>query len=118
MGQIKIAIIGGDRRDLYLAEYLASQVFSVSFSGFESMGNFPAPLSRPLEAIADAQAVIMPLAGVGKISPPIVPSAIALPRWQSAFRRPASGAAGVHRLGPGAHAGIERFGALGRSGGR
>lgn len=65
MGQTKIAIIGGDRRELYLAEYLANQGYSVSLSGFEKHGQLPGPnYLDPLDAIVDADAVIMPLAGV------------------------------------------------------
>lgn len=65
MDQTKIAVIGGDRRELYLAEYLANQGFAVSLSGYEKQGQLPGPnFIDPVQAITATQAVIMPLAGV------------------------------------------------------
>lgn len=65
MGLTKIAVIGGDRRELYLAEHLAKQGFSVSLSGYEKQEELPGPnFIDPLDAVAGAHAVILPLAGV------------------------------------------------------
>lgn len=65
MGQTKIAIIGGDSRELYLANYLANHGYEISLCGFEKAEQLPAlNYIDPLRAVVGTQAVILPLAGV------------------------------------------------------
>ncbi len=86
MDQIKIAIIGGDRRELYLAEHLANQGFSVSLSGYEKHGQLPGlNFIDPVLACAGAQAIIMPLAGVREDLTPNCPFSSSPPQVGERF---------------------------------
>lgn len=67
MGKIRIAIIGGDRRELVLAEQLRDKGFHISLCGFDSQPIAAAEyFSSPIEAARGAQAIILPMAGVKK----------------------------------------------------
>lgn len=59
----KIAILGGDTRQLFAAEVLRQKGFSVALYGFAETESFrlPASAETPEEALRDADAVLLPL---------------------------------------------------------
>ena len=82
----KIAIIGGDRRELYLAEFLVANGYDVALSGYENYSQPPAPnFLDPGEAAQDAQAIIMPLAGIKEDMSPNCPFSDDPPRVDQRF---------------------------------
>ncbi len=62
----RIAIIGGDRRELVLAEHLQKMGFDISLCGFGKGMLAAEYFSSPIEAARGAQAIILPMAGVKK----------------------------------------------------
>lgn len=61
----RIAIIGGDRRELVLAERLLEKGFVISLCGFDNQCRLSADyFSAPIDAARGAQAIILPMAGV------------------------------------------------------
>lgn len=65
MGNERIAIIGGDARELTLAMELVEKGFDISLCGFDSRALAGVEhFSCPKEAVRGAQAVILPMAGV------------------------------------------------------
>lgn len=66
-----IVIIGGDQRELYLADYLLSSGYSVRLCGFEKQSKLPAPnYLDPHEAARGVQVVIIPLSGLKETMQP------------------------------------------------
>lgn len=81
----KIAIIGGDSRELYLADYLLGQGYQIALCGFEKVPQ-PAPnFTDPLVAAAGADAIILPLAGVKENLRPNCPFSDNPPRLSEEF---------------------------------
>lgn len=61
----RIVIVGGDQRELNLAEFLVKEGYEVRLCGFEKYVPLPAQsYSVLLEAVVNADAVILPLAGI------------------------------------------------------
>lgn len=87
MGQsLTIAVIGGDKRELFLAEFLVSQGFEVRLCGHEKYHALPAPnFIDPIEAAEMADAVIMPLAGLKENFSPNCPFSDSPPKVGADF---------------------------------
>lgn len=61
----RIALIGGDRRELHLADFLVEEGYEVRLCGFDKYTPLPAlNYIDSREAVREANAVILPLAGV------------------------------------------------------
>lgn len=62
---VKLTIIGGDSREVHLAEHLQQRGYQVSLCGFDKHPALPAEnIADPVAATRDAAAVILPLAGL------------------------------------------------------
>lgn len=86
MGLRRIAIIGGDRRELVLAGELLNKGFYVSLCGLDSQPMASAQcFSTPIEAARGAQAIILPMAGVNKDLTVHCPASANPPKLDGAF---------------------------------
>lgn len=86
MAQTQIAIVGGDRRELYLAEFLAKTGYGIRLCGYEKYPNLPGVNHQdPLQAIEGVQAVILPLAGIKEDYTPNCPFSEQPPLLDSKF---------------------------------
>ena len=83
---ISIAVVGGDRRELYLADYLVQQGYDIRLSGHEKYSPLPAPnYTDTLAALKGVDAVILPLAGVTADNTPKCPFSNNPPPLDSKF---------------------------------
>lgn len=81
-----IAIVGGDKRELQFAEMLVRDGYAVRLSGFENYAPLPADnYANPLEALAGADAVVLPLAGTAETLIPKCPFSDIPPKLDKHF---------------------------------
>jgi hypothetical protein len=64
LGGVKVAILGGDAREVFLAGYLAKAGFFVKAVGLFAQGENITSCQDPAEGLQGVQVVILPVPGI------------------------------------------------------